>query len=180
MFDRESQLYYPVSANPSPWIPEFFGDAILVNGKIFPYLEVEPRKYRFRLLNGANGRFFHLSLANGQTLYQIGTDTGLLPSPLELRDLMLAPAERADLIVDFAGHDGENIILKSDTFDVMQFRVARGKTLDNSSLPAKLRPFQKIAESESVKTRMLGLIEQDDLAENPTMMLLNDTRGVCR
>jgi len=177
MFDRESQLYYPVSANPaSPWIPEFFGDAILVNGKVFPYLEVEPCKYRFRILNGANSRFFHLSLANCQSFYQIGTDTGLLPSPLELRNLMLAPAERADLIVDFAGHAGENIALKSDTFDVMQFRVARGKTTDNSSLPVKLRPFQKIGESESMKTRMLALIEQNDLAGNPIMMLLNGTR----
>ena len=56
-FDADGQLNYPVSGNPkTPWTPEVFGDAIVVNGKIFPYLEVEPRKYRFRLLNGANGR----------------------------------------------------------------------------------------------------------------------------
>ena len=48
-------------------MPEVFGDAILVNGKLFPYLEVEPRKYRFRVLNGANGRFFHLTLSNENT-----------------------------------------------------------------------------------------------------------------
>jgi spore coat protein A len=60
-FDRDGQLYYPVSGNPrTPWLPEFFGPAILVNGKLSPYLEVEPRKYRFRILNAANGRFFHL------------------------------------------------------------------------------------------------------------------------
>ena len=177
MFDRNSQLYYPVSANPdSPWITEFFGDTMLVNGRIFPYLEVEPRKYRFRVLNGANGRFFHLSLANRQTFHQIGTDTGLLPSPIELSSLLLAPAERADLVVDFAGHAGEAISLKSDTLDLMQFKVLRGKPNDSSRLPAKLRPVTRIAESESVKTRMLTLIERDNLVGNAMMMLLNGSR----
>ena len=65
VFDLDGQLNYPVSGDPkSPWVPEVFGDAMLVNGKIFPYLEVEPRKYRFRVLNGANARFFHLSLSS--------------------------------------------------------------------------------------------------------------------
>jgi spore coat protein A, manganese oxidase len=129
MFDAQGQLYYPVSPDPkSPWIPEYFGDAILVNGKLFPYLEVEPRKYRFRVLNGANGRFFHLSLSNGQSFHQIGTDQGLLSAPVSLDQLLLAPSERADLIVDFADHAGEQIVLKSDAFTVMQFRVSRNKT----------------------------------------------------
>jgi len=91
--------------------PEFFGDAFLVNGKLFPFLQVEPRKYRFRVLNGANGRFFHLSLSNGQDFHQIGTDQGLLPAPVSLDHLLLAPSERADLVVDFAGHAGEQIVL---------------------------------------------------------------------
>ena len=177
MFDRNSQLYYPVSPNPAaPWITEFFGDTMLVNGKIFPYLEVEPRKYRFRLLNGANGRFFHLSLANRKAFHQIGSDGGLLPAPVELNNLMLAPAERVDLVVDFAGHGGESITLKSDTFDLMQFRVLPGKTVDTSTLPAKLRPIPRIAESDSVKTRLLTLMEQDDLVGNAMVMLLNGTR----
>ena len=177
MFDRNSQLYYPVSPNPAaPWITEFFGDTMLVNGKIFPYLEVEPRKYRFRLLNGANGRFFHLSLANRKAFHQIGSDGGLLPAPVELNNLMLAPVERVDLVVDFAGHGGESITLKSDTFDLMQFQVLPGKTVDTSTLPAKLRPIPRIAESDSVKTRLLTLMEQDDLVGNAMVMLLNGTR----
>src|SRR6202034_2418247 len=103
MFDLDSQLNYPVSGDPQkPWTPEVFGDAILANGKLFPYLEVEPRKYRFRVLNAANGRFFHLSLSNGQAFHQIGTDQGLLATPVSLDYLQLAPSERADLIVDFA------------------------------------------------------------------------------
>jgi spore coat protein A len=177
MFDRESQLYYPVSGNTaSPWITEFFGNAMLVNGKIFPYLEVEPRKYRFRVLNAANGRFFHLSLTNQQRFHQIGSDTGLLPAPVELQSLLLAPAERADLVIDFSSHAGEAIRLGSDTIDVMQFRVSRGKTDDTSALPANLRPLARIAEAESVKTRTLSLVQWNDKAGTAMTMLLNGTR----
>jgi spore coat protein A len=100
---REGQLLYPVSGNPSaPWVPEVFGDAILVNGKLFPYLEVEPRKYRLRVLNASNSRFYHLSFANGMPFHQIGTDQGLLAAPVPLKSLAIAPAERADLVVDFS------------------------------------------------------------------------------
>jgi spore coat protein A len=196
IFDLEGQLNYPVSGNPkSPWIPEVFGDAFLVNGKLFPYLEVEPRQYRFRTLNGANGRFFHLSLSNGQPFHQIGTDQGLLPAPVELRRVTLAPAERADLIIDFSASAGEQIILKNDSFNVMQFRVAKPqhknsapnenkdnknknkdnkKDKDTSVLPLALRPVPKIPESAAVQTRNLTLVEIDDQVQRPVTMLLNN------
>jgi spore coat protein A, manganese oxidase len=181
IFDMEHQLNYPVSGDPkSPWTPEVFGDALLVNGKLFPYLEVEPRMYRFRALNGANGRFFHLSLSNGQPFHQIGTDQGLLSAPVELKRVTLAPGERADLIVDFSTSAGEQIVIKNDGFDVMQLRVARNlpdqKSAANSTsvLPAALRPVSKIPESAAVKTRMLSLVEVDDLVQRPVTMLLNN------
>jgi spore coat protein A len=174
MFDEQSQLYYPVSPDPkAPWIPEFFGDAILVNGKLFPYLEVEPRKYRFRVVNGANSRFFHLSLSNGQNFHQIGTDQGLLPAPVTLDQLLLAPSERADLIVDFAHHAGEHIVVKNDALTVMQFRVSGNQAKDTSSLPSTLRAVPRIPESEATNTRLLPLVEIDDLVQNPVTMLLN-------
>jgi spore coat protein A len=186
IFDLESQLNYPVSGDPkSPWTPEVFGDALLVNGKLFPYLEVEPRLYRFRALNGANARFFHLSLSNQQPLQQIGTDQGLLPAPLELKRVTLAPGERADLIVDFSASAGEEIILKNDSFNVMQFRVAKtpehnhnkdkNSARDAGVLPSVLRPVPKIPESAAVNTRMLTLVEVDDLVQRPVTMLLNNT-----
>ena len=174
MFDEQGQLYYPVSGDPrTPWVPEFFGDAILVNGKLFPHLEVEARRYRFRVLNGANGRFFHLSLSSGQTFHQIGTDQGLLPAPVSLDHVLLAPSERADLIVDFSDHAGEQIVVKNDAFTVMQFRVARNKAKDTSSLPSALRPVPRISESEATNTRTLSLVEIDDRAQRPITMLLN-------
>ena len=175
-FDQDSQLYYPVSQYAKfPWVPEVFGNAILANGKLRPYLEVEPRKYRFRVLNAANARFFHLTFSNGRTFHQIGTDQGLLPAPVMLKQLTLAPAERADLVVDFSDHPGEEFVLTNDSFSpVMQVRVARGKSTDTSSLPSSLRPVPKIGESDAVKTRSLMLAEIDDLRGDPATMLLNN------
>ena len=176
MFDLDAQLYYPVSQNSTnPWVPEFMGNAILANGKLLPYLDVEPRKYRFRVLNAANARFFRIALMNGQPLRQIGTDQGLLPAPLALKELTLAPGERADLVLDFGDHAGEQIVLKNDFAQpILQFRVSRAKVTDTSSLPAALRPVPKIAESEAVKTRDLKLVEIDDLRGDPVTVLLND------
>ncbi len=180
MFDLESQLNYPVSGDPKkPWTPEVFGDAILVNGKLFPYLEVEPRQYRFRILNAANGRFFHLSLSNGQAFDQIGTDQGLLPAPVRTERVSLSPGERADLMVDFSAAAGQNIVMNNDVaVTVMQFRVSRAGSRGagaGRALPAILRPVPKIAESSAVKTRTLSLVEVDDPVQRPMTMLLNNT-----
>ncbi|HUA18545.1 MAG TPA: multicopper oxidase [Bryobacteraceae bacterium] len=174
---QDGQLDYPVSGDPRrPWVPEVFGDVMLVNGKAFPFLNVEPRKYRFRVLNAANGRFFHLSLSNGQKFHQIGTDQGLLAAPVELERSLLAPGERADWIIDFAGQAGAQIVLQNDAFQVMQFRVGRQKSPDASSLAATLRPVVKTPESLAVKTRPLGLIENLNLKGESMQMLLNNTR----
>ena len=176
IFDLESQLNYPTSGDPQkPWTPEVFGDAILVNGKLFPYLDVEQRKYRFRVLNGSNARFLHLSLAGGHRFHQIGTDQGLLAAPLQLDRISLAPGERADLIVDFAGLGGSNLVLKNDfATAVMQFRVTQAGGRDSSALPQVLRPVPKLTESTAVKTRKLSLVEVDDLVGRPFQMLLNN------
>jgi len=178
IFDRmitpEGQLYYPISEKPrAPWIPELFGDAILVNGKLFPYLEVEPRKYRFRVLNASNARFYHLAFQNGLEFHQIGTDQGFLPSPLALKKISLAPAERVDVVVDFGDSRGEQIVLKDTSFNVMQFRVSASKVSDTSSLPAQLAPVPRIAESQAVKTRLLTLDEYTSLTGETVELLLN-------
>jgi spore coat protein A len=174
-FDAEGQLSYLVSPDPgSPWLPEIFADAAVVNGKLFPYLEVEPRKYRFRLLNAANARIFRLALSNGQEFHQIGTDLGLLSAPAPLKQLLIAPGERADLIVDFTGHAGERIVVTNDPLQVMQFRVLKTATHDTSDMPATLRPIAKTPESEAVNTRILTLGQKVDQNDNPTMMLLNN------
>src|ERR1700691_2476547 len=168
LLTRDAQLLYPVSPDPeSPWVPEFFGDATLVNGKLFPYLEVEPRKYRFRVLNGSNGRFYRLSLSNKQSFYAIGSDQGLLDAPVRLTKIVIAPGERVDLIVDFSEHGEGQIFVQNEAVPVMQFRVSGGSAKDASILPAVLRPVERIAETTAVKTRELSLDEVDDLVQNP-------------
>jgi spore coat protein A, manganese oxidase len=186
----EGQLSYPVSANPEkPWVPEAFGELHLINGKIFPYLEVEPRKYRFRVLNGANGRFYRLSLTGERSgeanskgaeiyqtqIHQIGSDQGLLAAPVAMSAVLLAPGERADLVVDFAAHRGQQLLLRSDSFELMQIRVSAVAVNDLSALPAALRPAPRIAESEAVLTRRLTLDEQLNPVAESMGMLLNNT-----
>lgn len=86
---------------------------------------------------------------------------------------MVAAGERVDLIVDFSGHSGERILLESDTFELMQFRVASGKVNDSSALPAVLRPFAKTPESAAVKTRRIPIIENKLMNGDSMIMLLN-------
>ncbi len=173
---RDGQLSYPVSPDPErPWVPEAFGEAHLVNGKLFPYLDVEPRKYRFRILNGANGRFYRLSLSPEIEMNQIGTDQGLLSAPVPMKDVQLAPGERADVVIDFAEHRGAQVLLMSEAFTLMQFRVAGTAVSDASVLPATLRPVERIAESSAVNTRRLTLDEQLNMVSESMGMLLNKT-----
>ncbi len=102
------------------WIPEFFGDVILVNGKSWPYLNVEPRRYRFRMVDGANARFFNLKFADwnrnpiGLKFWIIGADGGLLDRPVQSENIFFAPGERADVIVDFSGFKGQVIYMIND------------------------------------------------------------------
>ncbi len=96
------------------WCPEYFGDTILVNGKAWPYVRVQPRMYRLRVVNAANARFFQLSLSDERLSFvQIGTDGGLLDRPQVLSELTIAPAERIDFLIDFAllGSGAHEILL---------------------------------------------------------------------
>jgi spore coat protein A, manganese oxidase len=179
LFDRlltpEGQLYYPTSGKPyAPWIADLAGDALLVNGKLLPYLDVEPRKYRLRVLNTSNSRILHLSPQNGLEFHQIGTDQGLLPTAVSVKTLILAPAERADLIVDFSMARGEQIVLKNDTSAAMQFRVSSNKVNDTSSLPAQLRRVSKTPESDAA-TRVLTLDEYMNKGDDSMLLLLNNS-----
>lgn len=175
---RDGQLDYPVSMKPGEvWVPEAFGDAILTNGKLLPYLDVEPTLYRFRTMNGSNGRFFRFSLANKAGFYQIASDQGLLSAPVPLKRTVLAPAERADLLIDFSTMAGERVELISDSFSILQFRVAEKKSAKGSpaAIPTTLHDVPRLAESSAVKTRRLTLDERMDDVQRSMGMLLNNT-----
>jgi spore coat protein A len=176
-FDTQGQLNYPVSPDPAaPWVSEFVGNSILVNGTLFPFLEVEPRLYRLRLANVSNGRTFHLIMPDPKMCHLIGSDQGLLDKPVAAPDVVLAPAERADLIIDFSGHRGEQLVIRNDADAVMQFRVSSKPVKDASVLPSSLRPLARLPESRAVKTRVLTLDDQEDSMGNPKMMMINGSR----
>jgi len=176
-FKEDGQLYYPVSQRPGGvWVPEFFGNTILLNGKILPFLEVTCGTYRFRLLNGSNGRFYRLALSDKARLVQIGTDQGLLSRPVDLTRLILAPGERADIVIDFSSHADQNILLTNDNRPIMQFRVAAGRAAPTWTPPAAFRPVSAIARSEAVETRRLTLDEIDTTLDDPMVHLLDGKR----
>lgn len=160
-FDGYAGPYIPTREVPPIWNPEFFGNTMVVNGRTWPYLEVEQRRYRLRLLNGCNSRFLILKMDNDLTFWQIGSEGGFLPQPVELDQLLIGPAERADCIVDFTDVPvGTEIILlnlgpdepfgggtpgvdfdPSDpgtTGQVMKFKVVERVGSDNSTPPDEL------------------------------------------
>ncbi|MEH7307896.1 multicopper oxidase family protein [Neobacillus drentensis] len=193
-FNQDGSLYYPKQPQkPVPEletsiVPEFFGDTILVNGKVYPYLNVEPRKYRFRLLNAANSRFFRIKLDSGQRMYLIATERGLMQQPLGVNEIMLSPAERADVIIDFTNLEGKHIIMTNDapapfpsgdpvnehTGTVMQFRVTRPlANVDTSVIPAYMMPYPLMNEQSASKSRNLTFTDNMDRYGRPLMLLDN-------
>jgi spore coat protein A len=205
--DDQGQLVYSPTHDdglklpPGVWGPEFFGDLPVVNGAILPYLNVEPRPYRLRILNGCNSRFLNVSfnLAKSPTdipslvtFHQIGTDGGFLPNPAALNKVLLGPAERADLIVDFSGHEGKIVTLSNNAaapfpgwelastnhaplYEFMQFRVTlpvsnKGKSF---RMPPPM-PFAKLDETKATATRDFVLSELMDDKGRSLGLRIND------
>lgn len=208
-FDTNGQWYFPDGSGPglngtppNPdihpfWIPEFLGDVIVVNGKSWPYLEVEARRYRFRFLNGSNSRFFELSIPNGPAFWQIGTDGGFLDAPVKITHLLLGPAERADVIIDFSGFNGKTLTIKNSARtpfpkgpppdpqtngQVMQFRVVKPLVGTDTTCNPKIgnctlrnQAIVSLATEIPDKKRQLTLNEQEGEG-GPIMLMLNNTR----
>ena len=157
-FDADNEIPYTFASSGT------MGDVILVNGVPQPHLEVGDRRYRLRLYNVSNRRDYRFALSDGQPMTQIGTDSGLLPAPVERTSILLGPAERADVIVDFAGRLGDEIVLQNAAAqfgpgerdgEIMQFRVTQDVADDSSPVPDTLRPvFQTDA---PVKGRIWNL-----------------------
>ncbi len=174
ILDSRGQINYPTGPKiDAPWVPEFFGTHVLVNGRVWPYFAVEPRPYRFRLLNASNSRIYQLSLVPQQRFFQIGSDGGLLAEPASRDSLLLAPGERADVIIDFRGHQSRHLMLANDAPApypsgetpgarmVMQFHVRRslGAPATDWDLPARLADVPRLREDLAVKTRRHLLVE---------------------
>jgi FtsP/CotA-like multicopper oxidase with cupredoxin domain len=111
LFDSNNQILYQPNVM---W--GYLGDRILINGWANATLNLEPRAYRFRFLNGSNARTYKLGWSNGMALKVIGTDGGLLPAAVSKNYVMLMPGERMDAWVDFSSLAGKQVILRSLTF----------------------------------------------------------------
>jgi spore coat protein A, manganese oxidase len=140
-FDQDNQIMYLY--DPSGVI----GDKVLVNGVYQPYLEVGDRKYRLRILNASNARIYDLTLSTGDAFKQIGTESGLLPVPVARTAMLMGPAERLDVVVDFAGKFGQEIyLMDADKLTpLLKFRVTQHLT-DSSTVPSTLRALPDIGE----------------------------------
>jgi spore coat protein A, manganese oxidase len=170
-FNPDGTLRYPTSElDGVTWIGEYFGDVMLVNGKVWPFLRVEPRLYRLRILNGCNARILDLDLG-GLRLWQIGAEGGLWDRPVPLRRLVLAPAERADVLVDFRGAAGQTLLLRNSRppapvstpapplTAVLQVRVGTTVTQPGpATIPTSL-PGRKADLPAPVRTRVITLNE---------------------
>jgi FtsP/CotA-like multicopper oxidase with cupredoxin domain len=205
-FQANGEFWFPevgLNINDHPyWQPEFFGDTIMVNGLVWPNLDVTPGWYRFRLLNGSNARFYTISLKLGKggklPFIMIGSDGSYLTAPVTLQTLTIAPGERADILVDFSAVPVNTKIIVENkaktpfpngavpdpqtTGQIMQFTVkAPGTTLYGTEgvttiqpLPAQLNPYLTAFPTLPTTTikRFITLNEVMGLA-GPLMALIN-------
>jgi spore coat protein A len=198
-FTSDGSLFYPTAFQGTHpvWVQEFFGDVNCVNGKIAPFLEVEPRKYRFRLLNASNSRTYYLTLVsvdddgktsrksvNAMPFYQIGTDGGLLRAPCELYYLVISPGERCDVVIDFTNDKGKQLAMVNDApgavrpddsvpREVLLFKVTKPLLKrDDSVLPPILATISPIKSTNAVTERSLSLTESERQTDGYTIRSL--------
>ena len=193
-FLADGSLYYSSTISK-----EYYGNTFVVNGKLYPFMNVEPRKYRFRILNASNARTIALKLLDlndlvtpGPAFNQIGTDAGFLQDTVVLNDptnadaprLNLMPAERADVIVDFSNFAGRQLLLSNNARPddpdasmplpkVMLFKVASTISHpDSSSLPMHMREIKKIDPKKASVTRQI-VLNQMTMADGSSMLQMN-------
>jgi len=185
-FNLDGSFWFPsVGLNPDEhpyWMPEFFGDTIMVNGKVWPNMNVDQGVYRFRLLDGSNARFYTLTLVDRADnvklpFVQIASDGGYLRAPAPLTSLTIAPGERAEILVDFSKLPVGTKVLMSNSAkapfpmgakadprsvgQIMQFTVTGNPGQAAPTLPALLNSDLAVFPSLPVATkqRILTLVE---------------------
>lgn len=194
LFNEDGSLFFPsdgVVPDVHPyWKQDFLGDTIMVNGKVWPNLNVQRRQYRFRLLNGSNSRFYNLKLSNNQQFIKIGSDGGFLPSPVKLTELLISPGERADILIDFSRLEpGTKIKFTNDAIapfpggdppdpktvgQIMQFTVLDTPQVPPTPLPDKLNEIPILKPDVPKRTLTLNVVRNQE--GNPLELLLNGQR----
>lgn len=168
MFDTNGQLFFPnVGVNPEHpyWVPEFVGDTIIVNGKVWPFMNVDQQRYRFYLINGSNSRPYEMFLQDpvsgvrGPRMWVIATDGGYLDSPVLIdpnatgaqvragvqKTLMMMPGERYEIIVDFADPVWKALLPRKAAFPLnltLRNTAATVDGLPRASLDGRIMQFR--------------------------------------
>ncbi|CAK9185874.1 unnamed protein product, partial [Ilex paraguariensis] len=195
IFDRsfrtDGSIYMNSTGNnPSihpQWQPEYFGDAVIVNGKAWPHMIVKRRKYRFRIINASNARFFKFFFTNGLDFIHVGSDSAYHERPVIIDEILMAPSEIADVIVDFSKSKSDSAILANDapypfpTGDpvnkangkVMKFIVEPHHVNDKSRVPHKLLEYPSPDVSSASLTRYIAMYEYTSPTGEPTHLYLN-------
>lgn len=179
-FDGQHQFIYQQGPKPSlPAAAGMLGDTILVNGTRAPYVEVPAKRIRLRVVNGSDGRRYNFGFADQHPFYQIATDGGLLEAPVERTRLLLAPGERAEILMDLSGAPGPLTLLsypvvdsgnmfinlskgifgkndENQQFKVLELRPQAG-TFAAAPLPQTLRPIPRLDPSAAATTRRFNL-----------------------
>jgi len=161
-FSSSGIIYNPTM---SEVMSGYMGETIIVNGEASPFAEVTTRFYRLRILNASNARIYNLALSNNADLTIIGNDGGLLKNPATVKNILLAPGERLDVLVNFAGLTiNTEVFLESKMFNnggsaqgkqefkIMKFKIIQTST-DSFTLPATLSSVNSILPSSSTRTR---------------------------
>ncbi|MAI69627.1 MAG: hypothetical protein CMM01_01755, partial [Rhodopirellula sp.] len=167
-FTRSNQFRRPVGIG--------LGQVILINGTRKPFLPVERKQVRFRLLNGSNGRSYYIGFSDQRQFLQIGTDGGLLEKPFATNRVILAPGERAEIVADFS--DGTKVMLKSfpeagviqtaqmffggqgiGDFNLIQIRPSNSEAEKKPSIDtsAVLAHIERYKEEDATVTRQIQL-----------------------
>ncbi|KAI6683488.1 hypothetical protein NL676_029401 [Syzygium grande] len=192
-FYKDGSLYLNYTGdNPTihpQWQPECFREAIIANGKAWPYLLVQRRKYRFHIINVSNARCSSLALANGLLFTMVGSDSSYLASPVTTQRILLSPAETFDVVVDFSAATTTESILTNDApypypngtqpdqlmGQVMKFIIKPGAPSppDTSCVPASLAPSQAATIVGASLTRYITLYEYLSSANLSTHRYIN-------
>ena len=173
-FDKEKNLIYKEVPQDDNGV---LGDVVLVNSTPFPYKEVKNTKYRLRVLNSSSARTYKLAFEGIDSFTLIGTDCGLLEEPIEVRDVLIAVAERIDIVVDFKDKKiGDEVVLKTlglkeasnfkpnsaypdfgDKMDIMKFKITELSSKKSTDIPKKLSTIRRLKESDASKTRTITM-----------------------
>ncbi|KFK44386.1 hypothetical protein AALP_AA1G250800 [Arabis alpina] len=190
-FGKDGSIYMNSTGNnPSvhpQWQPEYFGDAIIVNGKAWPRLTVKRRSYRFRIINASNARFFRFFFSNGLDFIVVGSDSAYLSKPVVTKSILLSPSEIVDVVVDFSKSPSRTVVLANDApypypngdpvneenGKVMKFIVKDQYESDTCMIPKKLIDYPSADVSNAVRRRYIAMYEYVSDSDEPTHLYVN-------